>query len=443
MLVAAAAATGCSKDTTSPGLALTLSATRRTVSFREDSLRLTTDSVAVGITGTGAGTAGWVATHGGGTWLTLTSAQGTGNGMLRWARDTTGLTDSVYVDTITVTLQVPGGAAVRLVDSLIVRGAPAQYISVRRAWLPGERDATAAYVLAARAWDDFSDLAPAAFATWDSTTDIILNPLWNPAGAAPWRTSPPARAPMSPLFAAGWSGLGMDILIAFDSVPGGTIQRDSLNWITVRWWNPADSTWKGWIIRGTTATTFTYQTVNTTAFNATGDHTGVGAGEARLASGSYWEGNGGQYRITSNGSYGTRTTIPSGPYKGGNVQSGLMGGQLNAVTMPRVLGTDTPTTKTINWDFRAATLNSLRIYCYFTPLTPPTGYTSCTGSAFANIVAAARAHRLTAAMAAGLADSLFTALSPRGTRRATRRRHRRAFRSASCGRGNETRRRAP
>jgi hypothetical protein len=317
---------------------------------------------------------------------------------------------------------------------------PAQYISVRRAWLPGERDSTAAYVVRARAWDEYSDLAPAAFATWDSTTDIIQNPLWNPAAAAPWRTAPPARAPMSPLFAAGWSGLGMDILIVFDTVPGGTIQRDSLNWISTRWWNPADSTWKGWIICGTTASTFAYQTVNTTAFNATGDHRGVGGGEARLASLTYWEGNGGRYRITSNGSYGALTTIPSGPYKGGNVQSGLMQGRLNAVTMPRLLGTDTPATQTINWNFGTTSINSLRIFCYFTPIVPPGGYTSCTGSAFANIVAAARAHRLTAAMMAGLADSLFAVVIPPLPSRTTRRRHRRVFRSASCGGGGETRR---
>lgn len=297
---------------------------------------------------------------------------------------------------------------------------PSQYISVRRAWLPGERDSTAAYVVRARAWDDFSDLAPEAFATFDSTTDIIQNPLWSPAAVAPWSTAPLGRAPMSPQWAAGWGGLGMDILIAFDSFPDNPvipaslgIQRDSLNWISVRWWNPADSTWKGWIIRGTTATTFGYQTVNTTTFNANGAHTGVGAGEARLASLTYWEGNGGRYRVTTNGSYGALSTIPSGPYKGGNVQTGLLGGQLNAVTMPRILGADAPATQTINWDFRAATLNSLRIFCYFTPIVPPGGYTSCTGSAFANIVAAARAHRLTAAMMAGLSDSLFAAMAPR------------------------------
>jgi hypothetical protein len=235
----------------------------------------------------------------------------------------------------------------------------------------------------------------------------------------------------------------MDILIAFDSVPGGTVQKDSLSWLSVRWWNPADSTWKGWILRGTTAATFAYQTVNTTTFNSNGGHSGVGAGEARLASLTYWEGNGGRYRITANGSYGALSTIASGPYTGGNVQTGLLGGQLNAVTMPRILGADAPATQTISWDFRTARLNSLRIFCYFTPITPPSGYTSCTGSAFANIVAAARAHRLTAAMVAGVTDSLFASLTPPRTSTTTRRRQRRAIRSTSCGSAGCTPRGSP
>jgi len=301
--------------------------------------------------------------------------------------------------------------------------APAQYITVRRAWMPGERDSTAAYVVRTAAWGEYSDIAPQAYAAWDSTVDIILNPAWSPAAAAPAGAPPPPRSPMSPLFAAGWSGLGIDILIVFDSIPGGTIQRDSLDWISTRWWNPADSTWQGWIIRATTATTFGYTTVNTTAFDASGGNTGVGGGEARLASGTYWQGNGGRYRVTSNGSYGAYSTIASGPFKGGNVAFGKMGGQLNAVTMPRQAGADTPATQTINWDFRTATLNSQRIRCYYPPITPPSGYTSCTGSLAARIVAAAQAGRLTDRMAAGLVDSLFLPVqSPRAPRVGRRRR---------------------
>jgi hypothetical protein len=185
----------------------------------------------------------------------------------------------------------------------------------------------------------------------------------------------------------------LDIRIVFDSVPGGTVQKDSLDWLSTFWWNPADSTWKGLVTKATTAATFAYVTMNTTAFDAAGGRSGQGGGEARLASGTYWEANGGQYRITSNSGYGSRTTITSGPYTGGNVQFGNAAGRLNSVTMPRITGSDAPTTATVNYNFGATPINAQRIFCYFTPVTPPAGYTSCTGSAFARIVALARAGR--------------------------------------------------
>jgi len=274
---------------------------------------------------------------------------------------------------------------------------PAQYISVRRAWRPGERDSTAAYVLRTRAWDEYSDLAPQAFAAWDSTTDVVLNPAWRQP------TAPPPGLQLASQFEAGWGSMGMDILIVFDSVPGGTIERDSLYWIGARWWNPADSTWKGWIVRATTAPTFGWVLVSTTGFDGSGGHTGSGAGEARLASGTYWEANFGLYRITRNDSYGARQRIPAGPYLGGNVEFGLLGGQLWFVSMPRITGADPPATERIDWDFSAAPINAQRIRCYFPPITPPAGYDACTGQAFASIVAAAQAGRMTAPIASGQA----------------------------------------
>jgi len=61
------------------------------------------DSVLVNLIGTGASGTGWTATHGGGTWMALTTAAGQGRSRLRWARDPTGLTTGTYVDTLTVT----------------------------------------------------------------------------------------------------------------------------------------------------------------------------------------------------------------------------------------------------------------------------------------------------------------------------------------------------
>jgi hypothetical protein len=292
-----------------------------------------------------------------------------------------------------------------------------QFISVRRAWMPGERDSVAAYVVRTGAWDEYSDIAPLAYATWDSAVDIIQNPAWRPPAAAVQRVE------QSPEFAAGWGGIGMVIRIVFDTVPGGTVQADSLDWVTTRWWNPADSTWKGFMINATTASTFGKQNVNTTAFDASGGTSGVGGGEARLASLTYWQANGGSYRITQNGSYGSYQQITAGPYKGGDVAFGLQAGQLTNIVMPRQAGADTPATQTFSWNFASAPINSQQIRCYFVPVTPPTGFHQCTGQAFARLVAAAQAHRLTATMAAGLADSLFLAAqSPRAPRTGRRRR---------------------
>jgi len=267
---------------------------------------------------------------------------------------------------------------------------PAQYISVRRAWRPGERDSVASYVVRTGAWGQYSDLAPTAVWAWDSTTDVILNPEWLPSAAAA------AGLQLAPRFAAGWGSVGIDVRIVFDSIPGGAIQRDSLDWVVTLWWNPADSTWKGYVLRATTSATFNNVTLNTASLDASGGKTGAGGGESRAASGTYWEANGGTYRITENGSYGGLSTITSGPFLGGNIQYGLMGGRLRKVTMPRITGTDAPATQTIDYNFRSAPIGSQRMFCYFAPVTPPPGYTQCTGQAFANIIAAARAGRTSA-----------------------------------------------
>ena len=259
---------------------------------------------------------------------------------------------------------------------------PAQYIAVKRAWRPGERDSVTQFILATGAWGQFSALAAQSVPQWDSAVDVIVNPAWSASVV-------PSGLQLAPAFSATWGTAGIDLRIVFDTVVGGTVQKDSLNWKMLYWWNPADSTWKGYVVNATTATTFAYVTLNTTAFDASGAHSGAGGGEARLADGTYWEANGGQWRITSNGSYGGMSVIASGPFKGGNILTGLMGGRLNAVTMPRIMGTTAPTTQNITFDF-SGTIYAQRMFCYFTPVTPPSGYSQCTGTAIAALIAAAR-----------------------------------------------------
>ncbi len=82
--------------------------------------RSTLDTVAVILTGVGAGGTAWQATHGGGSWITLTRAMGNGNGVVVWSRDASQLQGGVFIDTITVTAPGAGLSALTVVDTLIV-----------------------------------------------------------------------------------------------------------------------------------------------------------------------------------------------------------------------------------------------------------------------------------------------------------------------------------
>jgi len=382
-------------DSTSPPAPLSLSAASRSVSIAEDSLDVMVDSVTVRVSGPQSGTTPWVATHGGSSWLSLVTTSGSGSGVLRWERDPGPLTAGTYVDTITVSAQGGAGGTARLVDTLVVLAVPAQFVSVRRAWRPGERDSVIAFVVRTGAWGEWSDLAPIALSGSDSTSDIVPNPLWHPSA----RMAGPSQAAQ---WSSGWSSLGLDVRIVFDSIPLGAVELDSLDWVRTFWWNPSEAGWRGFVVKATTKATWNQNpsagsTLNTTAFDASDGKSGQGGGEYRLLvdSVTYWEASGGQYWLTYNAGYGALQVIPDGDYQGGNIQTGgFFGGRLLAVTMPRQSGNTEPGTQTINWDFRTARISAERVFCYFAPVTPPTGYSSCTGSAFARIVALARSGRI-------------------------------------------------
>jgi hypothetical protein len=76
------------------------------------------DSVVVTLQGPGSTTATWTATHGGGAWLTLTAATGTGSGMARWTRSPAGLLPGAYVDTIRVATSLGDTAVV--IDTFVL-----------------------------------------------------------------------------------------------------------------------------------------------------------------------------------------------------------------------------------------------------------------------------------------------------------------------------------
>lgn len=79
-----------------------------------------TDSVPLALSGFGAGTASWTASHGAAPWLLLTTPSGVGSATVRWVRDPSGLAIGTYVDTITVTVPGALGSPARIIDSLRV-----------------------------------------------------------------------------------------------------------------------------------------------------------------------------------------------------------------------------------------------------------------------------------------------------------------------------------
>jgi len=106
-------------------LTLAVSPPGRRASVPSGSTAIAPDSADVTLQGTGASAATWSATHSGqATWVTLTSASGTGSGTLRWARDPAGLSDGSYVDTLTVTAPGAAGSPATLIDTLEVTAQP-------------------------------------------------------------------------------------------------------------------------------------------------------------------------------------------------------------------------------------------------------------------------------------------------------------------------------
>jgi hypothetical protein len=363
-LLAVTVLVGCA-DSIAPGM-LTLAAgpTSRSTGIHQDSTVLTPDSALVIVRGEGGPSAHWTASHGSGSWLTLVTVGGSGSDVLRWVVNAEYLAPGTYVDTIRIAVPGATGSPARIVDSLTVRGAPAQLVGVRRAWLPGERAATIALwqrngMLVIPFAGDVSYLADQMLDR-DSVTLIVANPLYRTAGSGP------ARAPQ---FAAGWGIIGFQVF----QVDQSSVPNDTLAWNGVKWWNPADSTWVGMLVKATPNNTYGLFNVSTAAFDSSGGRSGAGGGEAQQATGTYWEANAGAIHISFNNNCGTATTVSSGVYKGGTVTVCQNGGRIVGLSMPRVTGTASPATATLDFDWRTARITGFRFTCVFP--------SPCTGAA--------------------------------------------------------------
>jgi len=87
----------------------------------------TSGTVSVLLSGIGSGSTAWNATHGAGSWITVTIDFGTGGGAAVWLRDASQLVEGIYIDTITVTATGSGVSPMTVVDTLVV--APAIALS--------------------------------------------------------------------------------------------------------------------------------------------------------------------------------------------------------------------------------------------------------------------------------------------------------------------------
>jgi hypothetical protein len=381
---------GSCRETTRPSaLTLRLAASSRLDSISVTDTSLVAESVLVTVSGSGAGTAGWTVTHGSAPWIALTRSAGTGTGYAVWQRDASWIGYGVSVDTIAVALS--GTTAATLLDSVVTRELPA-FVTMQRAWLPGERDSMVAE-MRRDSLDGF--YVPAAVADLLAASDSVTVVVPNPALAAAGKAAPPGMIGVAKLGQAGqsWIMVGYDLREVFPITPGSRTM-DSLNLLGVLWYASPESTWKGRVVAATTKTTYKKTTVNTAAFDASYSKTGAGGGEARFGTGQYWEANKGQVNITRNSCSPTgcaNSSFTSGPWLGGVWHGISVGGNLIQVVAPCLLPSGcTAKPDTFSVSFTNPRISGLAITCIFP--------SPCTGSAAAAIARIGRRMAARAAM---------------------------------------------
>ena len=335
--VVVAAAASCS-DPLTPTLSVGLSRDGRNYSVRDDSLVARTDSVRVELSGPGADTARWTAGHRGAGVITLLDSSGTGSGWVRWTHDGTLLAEGLYLDSLAVAAPGADGSPAMLVESLTVRPYPTAFITVRRAWRPGERDSVIARVQATRAFafpyvgdisDDAASLIPA-----DSAIEIVANPAFQVRrqGRAGMLFSMRAQIPNG-----SWTIVGLRVRIVNTSQA-----NDTYAWLGYFFYNTADPTWKGFVIADHGAAAAVNKVVDTPAFDAANAQSGAGGGEVQASTFTFWEadgvGNPNKLRVTASSFTGATVTLTSGPFLGGTQTAGLMTGSLQEVVMTRLAG---------------------------------------------------------------------------------------------------------
>jgi len=242
---------------------------------------------------------------------------------------------------------------------------PAEFVAMRRAWRPGERDSLIAAILTDRRYTfpyvgDISDLAPQLYADTDSVSVVVPNPMLV------------ARAVAEPGIAAIVQYSATWDFVASKITSINNVQRDTTFWHMVMWSNPADKGSHGFAIAFSRNNTFNISPINTANFDAAFGRAGAAAGEFHQATNTYWQDNaaGGSYQVTAQSYPGAFSTVTTGPYLGGLSRAGTQYGRVRNSAFVRLSGTETPANYTVNFDYRTTGLPSVEIQCVFpTPCT--------------------------------------------------------------------------
>lgn len=248
---------------------------------------------------------------------------------------------------------------------------PSQYITAKRAWAPGERAAFLSSVAANHSLSvplagDLSDLAPQLYADPDSVVVLVPNPLFHASLSGPLGVGP-SLSLTGAMFAANWTVVGAKLRIV-NNDPFNPGLPDTTYWYMTIWSDPNDATDHGFAIVGSDNPTFNVTPLDNVAwFNANGK-SGAAAGEYHTSTTTLWldDQANGRFQGSGESFTGTYATIASGPYVGGRSRSGTLKGRVSSAVLVRSSGTDTPTSFTVDIDYRGSTpITGVDIICNY------------------------------------------------------------------------------
>ena len=175
-----------------------LSATSRRGSALAGTSTAQPDSVALQVNGTNAATDTWGVSHRAtASWLRILTPTGQGSATIRWERDPTGLTEGVYLDTLTVSLPGYTTTTPFVVDSFLVQGplsvavVPASSRDSFPSGATGVRGAAAALVATGFGGDTLAWTMTHGSAPWIS----IVTAAGRGGGQLSWNRDPAGLAP--------------------------------------------------------------------------------------------------------------------------------------------------------------------------------------------------------------------------------------------------------